>query len=119
MSAFPLRVGCVDMGSNAIRFIAAEFTDETTLVRLDQHRSPVRLGHGVYLSGRLNPAAMDGAVAAMVDYRRRLDMLGVEHFRAVATSAVRESRNGGDLVDRLARQPTRTGRMPAPGSTRS
>lgn len=99
--AFPLRVGCVDMGSNAIRFVASEFTDEQSLVRLDQHRSPVRLGHGVYLSGRLDPAAMDGAVAAMVDYRRRLDDLGVEHFRAVATSAVRESRNGDELVDRI------------------
>jgi exopolyphosphatase/guanosine-5'-triphosphate,3'-diphosphate pyrophosphatase len=101
MNAFPLRVGCVDMGSNAIRFIAAEFTDDATMVRLDQHRSPVRLGHGVYLSGRLNPAAMDGAVEAMVDFRRRLDALGITKFRAVATSAVRESRNGGDLVDRI------------------
>ncbi len=81
------------MGSNAIRFLAAEFTSESEYETLAGERAPVRLGHGVYLSGRLEAGAMDGAVAALAGFRSQMDALGIEHYRAVATSAVRESSN--------------------------
>jgi len=97
----PVRLACVDMGSNAIRFVAAEFAGEGEFAVLANERRPVRLGHGVYLSGRLDGAAMDGAVAALTDFRSRMEQLGVVAYRAVATSAVRESRNGGEFVARL------------------
>jgi exopolyphosphatase/guanosine-5'-triphosphate,3'-diphosphate pyrophosphatase len=98
---YPLRVACVDMGSNAIRFLAAEFTSESEYVALDSERAPVRLGHGVYLSGRLEAGAMDGAVAALAGFRRKMDSLGIEHYRAVATSAVRESTNKKEFIARV------------------
>ncbi len=98
---FPLRVACVDMGSNAIRFLAAEFTSESEYVALDSERAPVRLGHGVYLSGRLEASAMDGAVEALTGFRRKMDELGIVHYRAVATSAVRESSNQDEFIARI------------------
>ena len=98
---FPLRVACVDMGSNAIRFLAAEFTGENELEVLDGERAPIRLGHGVYLSGRLEAGAMDAAVEALTRFRRRMDSLGIEHYRAVATSAVRESTNRKEFTARV------------------
>jgi exopolyphosphatase/guanosine-5'-triphosphate,3'-diphosphate pyrophosphatase len=98
---FPLRVACVDMGSNAIRFLACEFSSEAASEVLVAERSPVRLGHGVYLSGRLEAGAMDRAVTALAGFRRQMDALGVEHYRAVATSAVRESSNAEDFVARV------------------
>ena len=55
VAAFPLRVACVDMGSNAIRFLAAEFSSELDYTVLASERCPVRLGHSVFLSGRLDP----------------------------------------------------------------
>ncbi len=100
-AVFPLRVACVDMGSNAIRFIASEFATETDSVRLASDRSSIRLGHGVYLSGRLGAAAMDAAVEALTGYREQMDALGVSSYRAVATSAVRESSNGEAFVERI------------------
>ena len=98
---FPLRVACVDTGSNAIRFMAAEFTDPETYTDLAFERAPVRLGHGVFLDGHLHEDAMERAVAAFVDFRARMDTLGVTHHRAVATSAVRESANGREFVERV------------------
>ena len=103
-AVFPLRVACVDMGSNAIRFVAAEFATETDSVRLASDRSSIRLGHGVYLSGRLGAAAMDAAVGALAGYREQMDALGVTSYRAVATSAVRESSNGDAFVDRIRKE---------------
>jgi exopolyphosphatase/guanosine-5'-triphosphate,3'-diphosphate pyrophosphatase len=99
--SFPLRVACVDMGSNAIRFVAAEFLSELEYQTLASERRPVRLGHGVFLSGRLNSGAMDAAVEALADFSDRMRELGVGSCRAVATSAVRESRNGQEFVDRI------------------
>jgi exopolyphosphatase/guanosine-5'-triphosphate,3'-diphosphate pyrophosphatase len=92
------------MGSNAIRFLAAEFSSESDFEVLDGERAPVRLGHGVYLSGRLEAGAMDGAVEALTRFRKKMDAFGIEHYRAVATSAVREAKNGTDFVDRIKRE---------------
>lgn len=102
--SFPLRAACVDMGSNAIRFVVAEFASEREYVLLVNDRQPVRLGHGVYLSGRLDPHAMEAAVQAMVGFKAEMDRLGVVHARAVATSALRESSNRGDLIDAVHRE---------------
>jgi exopolyphosphatase/guanosine-5'-triphosphate,3'-diphosphate pyrophosphatase len=98
---FPLRVGCVDAGSNAIRFLIAEFSDPSSYETLHYERVPVRLGHQVFLDGQLDPQAIDAAVNAFRVFREHLDELEVEHHRAVATSAVREARNGSVLVDRV------------------
>jgi len=98
---FPFRVACVDMGSNAIRVLAVEFSTESDYEILAAERAPVRLGHGVYLSGRLEASAMDRAVAALTRFRRQMDEFGIEHYRAVATSAVRESSNRDEFVARI------------------
>ncbi len=98
---FPLRVGCVDAGSNAIRFLMAEFTSPTEFSTLFYERVPVRLGHQVFLTGRLPAAAMDSAVEAFASFRDRMKDLKLDAFRAVATSATREAKNGQDLVDRV------------------
>jgi exopolyphosphatase/guanosine-5'-triphosphate,3'-diphosphate pyrophosphatase len=99
--SYPLRVACVDMGSNAIRFIAAEFGAEDQYISLASERRPIRLGHSVFLSGKLDPRAMDDAVAALEDFRLQMDTLGVTHRRVLATSAVRESKNGDAFVARV------------------
>ena len=102
--SFPLRVACVDMGSNAIRFLAAEFSDEVSHEVLAADRRPVRLGHSVFLSGVLDQQAMDAAVAALADFKKQMDDFGIVHYRAVATSAVRESKNGGEFVKRIKKE---------------
>ena len=58
----------------------------------------MRLGHGVFLSGRLAEPVIDAAVAALASFVAAGAALGVTHWRAVATSAAREAANGDDLV---------------------
>lgn len=103
-AVFPLRAACIDTGSNAIRFLAAEFTDRERYTVLVNERASIRLGHGVFISGRLGAAAMDAAVAALAGFRRRMNEFAVSHYRAVATSAVRESTNGGAFVSRVKKE---------------
>lgn len=101
---FPLKVGVADVGSNAIRLLVAEFIGPTTWEELVYERLPVRLGHGVYRTGRLDPVAAAGAVRAMVRFREALDELETPLYRAVATSAIRESDDGRALLDEIERE---------------
>ncbi len=100
-ASFPLRVGAVDIGSNAIRFAAAEFLQPGHALMLDQVRSPVRLGHEVFQTGRLAKPAMRAAIDTLVACRGRLEQLRVQHVRAVATSAVREGHNRTRFLQRV------------------
>ncbi len=96
-----MRVACVDMGSNAIRFLAAEFSEEGVYTTLAGERRPVRLGHSVFLSGVLDSQAMDEAAEALVDFNQQMRAFDIQHCRAVTTSAVRESKNRDAFVQRI------------------
>ncbi len=101
---YPELIGCVDTGSNAIRFLIVEFHSPTRFTPVAYERVPIRLGHQVFLNGRLAPEAMDATVAAFMRFRLELDTRDVKRFRAVATSAVREAQNGAVLAARIQRE---------------
>ncbi len=101
---YPLRVAAIDTGSNAIRFVISDFYGPARSETVFYQRVPVRLGHQVFLDGRLSTVAMDAAAAAFRQFRVELDRHDVKHHRAVATSAVREAHNGELLIERIARE---------------
>ncbi len=98
---FPVKVAAIDAGSNAIRFTIASFTNAREYEVLVDERAPVRLGHGVFVSGKISKLAFDAALAAFVSFRRTMDEHGVQHYSAVATSAVRESSNGDEFIEKI------------------
>lgn len=98
---FPLRVGVVDMGSNASRIVVAEFIAPTTWTALVSERIPLRLADRALGTGDLPDDAIEAVVAVMSRFRDVLEEYDVHHHRAVATSAVRESRNRRELVSHV------------------
>ena len=95
------RVAAIDAGSNAIRFVVADFDGPRSYTVVHKIREPIRLGHNVFTRGGLDEEAMDLALAAFRLFRRQIDALGVERFRAVATSATREAANRDLFLDRI------------------
>ncbi|HEY4012655.1 MAG TPA: Ppx/GppA phosphatase family protein [Polyangiaceae bacterium] len=114
------RFAAVDVGSNALRLRIVEASSPShgakgqlpllaegggdpwrDLVTL---RAPVRLGAEVFLSGRLAPASIGQACAALREFRAEMDRAKVDAYRAIATSAVREAKNGATLVERARRE---------------
>ncbi len=95
------RVAAIDAGSNAIRFVVADFDGPLSHEVIHKRREPIRLGHRVFTHGRLDDGAMDQAVRAFRSFRGEMDALGVERVRAVATSATREAKNRGPFLERL------------------
>ena len=98
------RFAAIDVGSNALRLRVIEANSPTDVRDVAAERAPVRLGHDVFLTGRLAPTAVIEAVDALRRFRDVMRGAGVESYRAVATSAVRESQNADVLVERAARE---------------
>ena len=95
------RVAAIDAGSNAIRFVVADFDTPSSYSVVHRIREPIRLGHRVFTQGGLDDDTMDRAAEAFRVFRREIDALGVERFRAVATSATREAANRDRFLDRI------------------
>ncbi len=95
------RIAAIDAGSNAIRFVVADFDGPLSYNVLHKIREPIRLGHNVFTGGGLDEEAMDRAVEAFRRFRRDIDAFGVKGFRAVATSATREAANRDVFLGRI------------------
>jgi len=94
------RIGIVDMGSNAIRFLIAEASGIKHNI-VEAHRLPVRLGRSVFETGQIPESAISDTVDAFRRFRTSCDRHGVQMRRAIATSAMRDARNRDLLVDRV------------------
>lgn len=109
MSVVPLpetreRLAAIDVGSNSIRLLVAEYGPHSGITVIDEVKEQPRLASGVAQTGRLDPAAMDRAVAALTRMHGVAERRGVSRIAAVATSAVREATNGEEFVRRVKEQ---------------
>lgn len=98
------RFAAIDVGSNALRLVIVEAADAKQVKPVASHRSAVRLGREVFVSGRIPPTTLTAACDALKRFREILDEEKVDRYRAVATSAVREAENGSLLVERARRE---------------
>lgn len=73
--------------------LVAEFKNPFQFEEILAIRQPIRLAKGVFISGRLKNVAMAEAAKALRSFHTQLTDLQVMDYRAVATSAVRESAN--------------------------
>jgi exopolyphosphatase / guanosine-5'-triphosphate,3'-diphosphate pyrophosphatase len=104
MPPFPVTLGAIDAGSNAIRAMVATATSPSTYSKVISRRMAVRLGHGAFTRGRLDAATIDAAANAFGAFRRMFDEHGVTAYRAVATSAMRNAHNRDVLRHRIVHE---------------
>lgn len=96
------KYAAIDIGSNAIRLLIATVTEmtgkpahfkKTSLVRV-----PIRLGADVFLEGHISSKNIDRMVDAMQAFQLIMKTHHVTKYRACATSAMRESKNGEEVI---------------------
>ena len=102
--AEPVNIAAIDAGSNALRIVIARAESPHDVRVLATERFPVRLGHRAFTERRLDKKSMARAVKAFRHFRAVMEAYGVESYRAVATSAVREARNRKEFVARVLRK---------------
>ena len=95
------RLAALDVGSNSIRLLVAEYDPHAGLSVIDEVKDQPRLAQGLAATGRLDEAAMERALATLARMREVCRRRGVRRIAAVATAAVREAANGEEFVRRV------------------
>lgn len=92
-----MRYAVFDLGSNSIKFIVAEAGGGRARV-LRETSISTRLAENLIDTCELRPDAIARTLEALRQLRADAKKLGAEKFRAVATSAVRDSRNRREFL---------------------
>ncbi len=96
------KFAAIDIGSNAVRLLIMTITEQegreplfkkTSLVRV-----PIRLGADVFLTNRISDENIKRMVDTMQAFKLLMRSHKIERFKACATSAMRESLNGEEVV---------------------
>ena len=102
LAGSPQRLAVIDLGSNSFRLVVFTASPEGWWKRTDEIYEPVRIGEGLGESDVLAKGPMQRAFA-MIDvfaHFCRANGLYGNMVDAVATSAIREARNGEDFLVR-------------------
>jgi exopolyphosphatase/guanosine-5'-triphosphate,3'-diphosphate pyrophosphatase len=96
-----VKLAAIDIGSNAIRFQVSSVLDRGPRIlfkKLEYIRFPLRLGHDVFGTNRISQGSMEKFKKLMRAYKLLIELYEVDDFMFCATSAMRESENGEQLV---------------------
>lgn len=95
----------IDIGSNAVRLliksIAREAVQEKKIKKVMMLRVPLRLGFDVFSIGELSEKKADKLRRLMKAFRQLMKIYDVDDYRACATSAMRDARNGRTIIKKI------------------
>lgn len=98
------RLAAIDVGSNSIHMIVAQADADGGVTTLWRLKEPVGLGRTSFPSRRLSRDAIDRAINTLRHFKQAALRRQCEKIACIATSAVREAINGGDLLVRARRE---------------
>jgi len=98
------RIAAIDVGSNSVRLLVAEYDPASGLSIIDEMKDQPRLAAGLATTGCLDEAAIERALQTLGRMREVCQRRGVKRIAAVATAAVREAENGPWFVRRVRQE---------------
>jgi exopolyphosphatase/guanosine-5'-triphosphate,3'-diphosphate pyrophosphatase len=99
-----LRYAAIDTGSNAVRLLIADTTEDNGKLTFKKNtliRVPLRLGDDAFLDQRISDKKADDLVKTMAAFKNLMDVYKVNDYMACATSAMREAKNGPEIIKRI------------------
>lgn len=94
----------IDIGSNAIRLLVNAVSGNPSspdFKKVAFLRVPIRLGEDVFIKGEISEDKRQRLIEAMQGFSHMMKAYDVEAYRACATSAMRDARNGSDIVETI------------------
>lgn len=99
-----LRIAAIDIGTNSLHMVIVEVTDQMTFRVLSSEKDMTQLGEDALVQRYLGKRAMEHTAEVLARYQRIANGLECDVTLSYATSAVRESENGGDFVALIRQQ---------------
>lgn len=99
-----MKLAALDLGSNSFHLLVAETDGASELAKLGSDKQVLRLGAVVQECGQLTDVAFSQALATVGQMASVAAELGAERLVTVATSAVRDARNGRAFCDECSAQ---------------
>lgn len=99
-----MKLAAVDIGSNAIRFqVSSVLETEKRVIfkKMEYVRFPLRLGHDVFTTNHISDKSIIKFKKLMQVFRMLTELYEVDDYMACATSAMRESENGTEVVSQV------------------
>ena len=97
------RFSAIDIGSNAIRLLLARIIENSSnkpfLIKESLIRMPLRLGQDVFTDGKISVVNSEKFLKTMRGFKNLIDAYEPISYRACATAAMRNAKNGKDLLD--------------------
>jgi len=97
-----LILAAIDIGSNAARLLineAKEYKDGSIdFTKLNLLRIPLRLGFDVFKNKVISKEKKEMLIETMKTYKLMMNIYKVDKMRACATSAMRDAKNGKDII---------------------
>ena len=100
-----VRVSAIDIGSNSVRQTIADVSPSGVIRVVDEMKAAPRLGAGLYKRGMLSEVAIQNTLLVLGRMATLAKQLDVERTEVIATSAVRDAKNGAQFL-KLAREET-------------
>ena len=96
------KYGAIDIGSNAIRLLISNVIvsddKEPQFKKSSLVRVPIRLGADAFTSGIISEQNVRRMIDAIEAFKLLMNVHGVKTYKACATSAMREAKNGSEIV---------------------
>ncbi len=98
-------LAAIDVGSNAsrllIKTICLDLESKITMRKALFLRVPLRLGMEVFKKGKISDEKEDEFVRTMKAYKQLMKVFHVKDYRACATSAMRDAKNGKQVLKHI------------------
>lgn len=95
----------IDIGSNAVRLLIKKVTKKADgsvkFAKSILLRVPLRLGFDVFGKGEITEAKEERMRRLMKAYNHLMKIYGVEKYRVCATSAMRDAKNGPEIIKKI------------------
>jgi len=102
------KYAAIDIGSNAVRLLVANvIVKDNSSVQYRKSslvRVPVRLGADSFTVGIISENSQNRMINTMKAFKLLMDVHGVEKYKACATSAMREAKNGLEVVENIYKE---------------
>ena len=96
-----MKISIIDIGSNTIKLVIYEVRKDNSFIGVQQESAKVKLGESLAYSDSLNEQSILKSIDVLLQYRDIIRLESTNKVLCVATSAVREAKNGKYFIDQV------------------